>query len=231
MSKSFCHAPPLERGHALPTVIGRHRPAEYFTTIVEGLIIATSVAYVVTGSLPALIIWESIAAVYLIAGFLLCRPKSVTSKESGRSGVLDTLSWVLPLAASLVGISSAVHVLVVRGLKEPAQSEGVVLAVAASVAIIISWHLLHTGFAQIYETSLAWRPEEPGLTFPSKPGPTFADFLYFSFTIGTSFATSDITVNTSRMRWMVLVHSVISFFYNALVVAVAFQVLQQLARS
>jgi uncharacterized membrane protein len=215
----------------LPTVITRHRPAEYFTTIVEALIIATSVAYVVTGSLSVLIIWESIAAVYLIAGFVLSRPRSVTGRASGRSGVLDTLSWVLPLAASLVGISSAIHVLVVRGLKESSQSHGVVLAVAASLAIIISWHLLHTGFAQIYESSLARRPEEPGLTFPSKPAPTFADFLYFSFTIGTSFATSDITVNTSRMRWAVLVHSIISFFYNALVVAVAFQVLQRLAGS
>jgi uncharacterized membrane protein len=31
------------------------------------------------------------------------------------------------------------------------------------------------------------------------------------------------------MRWTVVVHSVLSFFYNALVVAIAFQVLQRLA--
>lgn len=136
---------------------------------------------------------------------------------------------MLPLAASLVGISSAIRVLVVRALRESGQDQDVVLAVAASLAIIISWHLLHTGFAQIYETSVARRPSEPGLTFPSNPVPAYADFLNFSFTIGTSFATSDITVNTSRIRWTVLIHSITSFFYNALVVAVAFQVLQQLA--
>ncbi|MEW9870702.1 DUF1345 domain-containing protein [Arthrobacter sp. HS15c] len=216
----------------MPTFDTRHRPAEYLTTVIESVIIVVSVAYVLTGSLPALIVWESIAAMYLLIGFLYTRRRSLTGHEgSGRTGVLDTLSWVLPLAASLVGISSAIHVLVVRALNETAQGQGIVLALAASLAIIISWHLLHTGFAQIYETSLARRSDEPGLTFPANPAPGFADFLYFSFTIGTSFATSDVTVNTSRMRWTVLVHSITSFFYNALVVAVAFQVLQQLAGS
>lgn len=216
----------------MPAVTMRHRPAEYFVTFVEAIIIVTSVAYVVTSSLAALIVWESIAVLYLLVGFVICRRRSLMGRtDSGRSGVLDTLSWVLPLAASLVGISSAVHLLIVRAVTAPAQGQGVVLAVAASLAIILSWHLLHTGFAQVYETSLAKHQDEPGLIFPANRRPSFVDFLYFSFTIGTSFATSDITVNTSRMRWTVLVHSIISFFYNALVVAVAFQVLQQLAES
>lgn len=144
---------------------------------------------------------------------------------------MDTLSWALPLAASLVGISSAIHLLIVQAQTASAQAQAIVFAVAASLAIILSWHLLHTGFAQIYESSLAEHPQEHGLSFPANATPSFVDFLYFSFTIGTSFATSDTTVNSSRMRWTVLLHSIISFFYNALVVAVAFQLLQQLAAS
>ena len=97
------------------------------------------------------------------------------------------------------------------------------------MGIILSWHLFHIGFAQIYENSQDRVPGEPCLVFPTQPSPTFIDFLYFSFTIGTSFATSDTTVRTGRMRWTVMLHSVLSFFYNALVVAIAFQVLQRLA--
>lgn len=212
------------------TADARHRPAKYFITLVETIVIVASVACLVTDSLAALIVWESVAGLYLLGGFAISRRHSLTGRDdSGRSGALGTLSWVLPLAASQVGISSAIHLLTVRAMAEHAQSQGVGLAVAASLAIILSWHLLHTGFAQIYESSLAKRPNEHGLIFPANTTPTFVDFLYFSFTIGTSFATSDTTVNTSRMRWTVLVHSIISFFYNALVVAVAFQVLQQLA--
>ena len=52
----------------------------------------------------------------------------------------------------------------------------------------------------------------------------------FSFTIGTAFATSDARVDTSRSSWIVMVHNIVGFLYNALVVAVAFQILQQLIR-
>ena len=51
--------------------------------------------------------------------------------------------------------------------------------------------------------------------------PTATDFLYFSFSVGTSFAVSDVNVASQAMRWHVMVHSVLSFFYNAVVLAAA----------
>ncbi|MFN8127151.1 MAG: DUF1345 domain-containing protein [Candidatus Nanopelagicales bacterium] len=72
-------------------------------------------------------------------------------------------------------------------------------------------------------------PRQPGLEFPRTDTPGLADYLYFAFTVGTSFATSGTSVTTVRMRWLVLLHSVVSFFYNALVVAVAIQIIQQIA--
>ncbi len=45
---------------------------------------------------------------------------------------------------------------------------------------------------------------------------------------GTSFATSDVEVVGIRTRRVVLLHSIVGFFSNALVAAVAFQVLQGL---
>ena len=60
-----------------------------------------------------------------------------------------------------------------------------------------------------------------GLEFPRCAAPTATDFLYFSFTLGTSFAVSDVNVTAQTMRWHVMVHSVLSFFYNAIVLAVA----------
>jgi uncharacterized membrane protein len=40
-----------------------------------------------------------------------------------------------------------------------------------------------------------------------------------------SFASSDVEVHGRALRWHVLVHSVISFFYNAVVLAVAVSVI------
>jgi uncharacterized membrane protein len=103
------------------------------------------------------------------------------------------------------------------------------LSVAASIGVVLSWTLLHTGFAQMYEaTDIA--SDQDAITFPGNDRPVFLNYLYFSFTIGTSFA-SDATLRTLPARRLVLIHGVVSFFYNALVVAVAFQVLQHAVAS
>jgi len=47
------------------------------------------------------------------------------------------------------------------------------------------------------------------------------DFVYFSFTVGSSFAASDVTVLSSRTRWTVVWHSVSSFFFNGLIIVLA----------
>jgi uncharacterized membrane protein len=51
------------------------------------------------------------------------------------------------------------------------------------------------------------------------------DFYYFAFTLGTSFAVSDVVVTTAGMRWHVMVHSVLSSCYNAVLPAVAIGIL------
>jgi uncharacterized membrane protein len=47
------------------------------------------------------------------------------------------------------------------------------------------------------------------------------DFTYFSFTVGTSFAASDVEIRARSIRYIVLVHSILSFFYNAAILGIA----------
>ena len=47
------------------------------------------------------------------------------------------------------------------------------------------------------------------------------DFAYFSFTIGMCYQTSDVTVSSYTIRRTVLVHSMISFAYNTVILALA----------
>lgn len=189
-----------------------------------------SVVYIFTGSAAILIVWEAISIVYLVGGFVLARRHSrAGDPDRGRKGALDTLSWILPFVASLVGLYSAIVLLVTRLSTGNSQIEDILFAVLTSLGIVVSWHLLHAGFAQVYELAYNRDPTTRPLGFPGRSTPTRIDFLYFAFTIGASFATSDTAVKTPRMRGTVLLHAVISFFYNALVVATAFQVIQRLA--
>lgn len=75
-----------------------------------------------------------------------------------------------------------------EGLNSDTES-GALVAVAASVGVVLSRSLLHVGFGQAYQVLNA-SEEEPGITFPGRAGVAIIDFLYFSFVIGTSFAAS-----------------------------------------
>jgi uncharacterized membrane protein len=97
---------------------------------------------------------------------------------------------------------------------------------AASLGVALSWMLLQVGFANTYRY-ISLTDDSPAIRFPGPSAPSPMDFLYFSFTIGASFATSDAQISLPQVRRVATVHSVVGFFYNALVVAVAFQVLQQ----
>jgi uncharacterized membrane protein len=70
------------------------------------------------------------------------------------------------------------------------------------------------------------RREPRGLPLPhDTPTPALVDDLYFSVTIGVSFAASDVDVRQRTLRWHVLVHSVASLFYNAVVLAIGVGIL------
>lgn len=91
--------------------------------------------------------------------------------------------------------------------------------------VLLSWLLLHTMFAiryaHLYHDHKKYKNESKvdGLGFPSYTIPDYIDFAYFSFVIGMTFQVSDISVNVRSMRRFVLMHSLISFVYNTIIVA------------
>jgi uncharacterized membrane protein len=135
----------------------------------------------------------------------------LVSDRVWRSGLTSRkFSFLFTVAASLTGLSAALDVLADHNDSEYAS----LITGLGVVVVICAWLLLHLGYARFYAQ---WRD----LRFPGTPEPRLVDFLYFSFTVGVSFAASDVEVMTRRMRWHVTVHSITSFFYNAIVLAVA----------
>jgi uncharacterized membrane protein len=99
-------------------------------------------------------------------------------------------------------------------------ARGVSLAFMAALGVISAWAILHTSYALHY-AYLYYRSEESpgGLEFPGEQNPKQRDFAYFAFTVGTSFAVSDVNVTDDAMRQAVLGHQLLSFFYNTAILA------------
>jgi len=102
--------------------------------------------------------------------------------------------------------------------------------VLALAAVPLGWAMVHAVMAFHYARLFYAAASGPGrvagdrggLDFPGdtpEPGPW--DFLYYSFTLGMTAQTSDTAVTTTQMRRVTLAHSVLSFFYNAVIVALA----------
>jgi uncharacterized membrane protein len=182
--------------------------------------------------LAYLVGWDLLVACYLGTGFAVARRRRARpdlGRPDGSVGRMLTsarLSFGLAVLASLVGVSSLSSALA-NGTD---QTYGHAIKLFGGAAIIASWLLLHAGYAGFY----AWRYYERetgdgtagddrggGLQFPHGARPMATDFLYFAFSVGTSFAVSDVSVTTQAMRWHVMVHSVLSFFYNAVVLVAA----------
>lgn len=106
--------------------------------------------------------------------------------------------------------------------------------VAAMPGIAFSWILLHTTFtfryAHLYYTdSLSQNQgQQNGLIFPEETKPDYIDFAYFSFVIGMTFQVSDVQITSRTIRRFVLLHSIISFIFNTVIVALTISMVSNL---
>lgn len=117
---------------------------------------------------------------------------------------------------SLVGLGSALTLLLMRNDATWGESYRFV----GVWTMVVAWALFHWGYARIYEVRYRTSDPKP-LEFPGGNEPQLSDFVYFSFTNATAFSTPDIPVLTSRMRWTVVWHGTLGFFFNALILVLA----------
>jgi uncharacterized membrane protein len=111
------------------------------------------------------------------------------------------------------------------------------LSISLSVStIFLSWLLIHTVFALYYahefhaEGHGGAGGQGGGLKFPDDSTPDYLDFLYFSFVVGTTAQTSDVDVCSRAMRRVVMLHGILSFFFNTAVIALAVNLAAQLVQ-
>jgi uncharacterized membrane protein len=91
----------------------------------------------------------------------------------------------------------------------------------ATATIVLSWVFIHTIFALHYAHDFYSErgDQKRGLNFPGDEAPDYWDFVYFSFVIGMTSQVSDVTVASRPMRHTVTAHGIVSFFFNAALLA------------
>jgi uncharacterized membrane protein len=95
------------------------------------------------------------------------------------------------------------------------------------VTLALAWLFSNTVYALHYAHLVYMHPDVGcvGLEFPRTTHPVYWDFVYFAFTCGMAFATSDVTVTESHMRKTVTIHCLAAFAFNIGVLAFTINVL------
>lgn len=115
--------------------------------------------------------------------------------------------------------------LLILNSKSDSTFSKVVHTIISLSPVVLSWLLLHTTFAIRYahlyhdHNRLNTGSVVGGIDFPANEQPDYLSFAYFSFVIGMTFQVSDVVVSSRVIRRFVLMHSLISFFFNTIIVA------------
>jgi uncharacterized membrane protein len=145
---------------------------------------------------------------------------------------LDPRRWVV-LAIIVAAASISLLALGLTLQKEAGETAAslALRLVVTGLTVVASWTLTHTIFALHYAHHFYGDVEGPstadrgGVAFPGTDLPDYWDFLYFAFVIGMTCQVSDVQVTSRAMRRLTLMHGVLSFFFNTIVLALAVNLL------
>lgn len=213
-----------------------HRYGAVYSSVILGILVTAAAFFLRPGiTLPAGAI--AFFATYLVATLSrLHRLNPVYLR--GHADESDIPGYVILLVVIATIIASSVSFFVVVNSGAHVDRVQLVLGV---LALLFGWLAMHAMLAfhyayEYYGTDETSEPDASGhrshvggLDFPGKQMPDALSFLYFSFVVAMTAQVSDVTVTSNAMRRLVLLHGIVSFFFNTVIIAVAVNIVVSLS--
>lgn len=169
---------------------------------------------VMPGMLPVLFGWDIAVLVLFSMIIFLFSPLASgyhTRKIVLKKGIRYPIIDILIILASSMGLFIVFFLLTVN----KGNPLGIIFCI---FSVFLSWNsiqLLYTvHYAEIYYKN------NGGVTFNNNNLPNFWDFLYLSYTIGMTYQVSDNNFSTTHFRKVALGHSLISFIFSTMLIAI-----------
>ena len=201
--------------------------------IVISLTLAIAAWFAVSRQLQSstrcIITWDTFALSVLVLAWLtiITTPPDKLHARAQKQDLSHILIFIFVLVTACAGLF-AVGFLFFSKQAFPDRTHFLIHLFGSMVAVVCSWMLVHTVFGLRYAHTYYGDPDGPGpmahaggLQFPGDREPDYMDFAYFSFTIGMTFQVSDVVITSRDFRQLVLVHGMLSFGFNTVILALA----------
>jgi uncharacterized membrane protein len=205
--------------------------AGFRTTVAAALGLVTALIWGVVGrwaEAPA-VGWD-LAAVAFLAGTwraILPLDAGQTAEHALSEDPTKELTRVIVLGSSVASLAG-VGFLLIEAHSGSSSGERAAVAGLGVGTIAVSWFVVHTLFTLRY--ALLYYVDSPGgIDFNQDERPRYSDFAYLAFTIGMTFQVSDTDLKTHAIRITALRHALLSFMFDALILAASVNLIASLA--
>ncbi len=175
-------------------------------------------------SMRALAAWDCGALLYIALAATMMRD-GAPDEIRRRAALYDEprLSFVVLTVLAVAASFAAIFVEFSAAKTAP---QPLIPIALGAFTLLVSWVLTHLMFTMHYAhlhygTGLA----AGGIVRPEKGNPNYTDLLYFSFLIGCATETSDFVSVNSAMRRFMIVHSVVAYLFNVVIIALTISVI------
>jgi uncharacterized membrane protein len=197
--------------------------------------------YVITiGSIHKLLLhllvsWNAFCLFFILLNwitFFTIRPQQIRN-EARKQNEGRVVVFIIALIATLAATLAVLLLLLNKSQSYREMSFSLLYTFGG---LILSWILVHTIFTVRYaHIYYADHKEDSnkhagGLDFPDGIHPDFLDFAYYSFVIGMTFQVSDVSISSRKLRRLTLLHSLMAFAFNTIIVALTVNLIAGLSK-
>ncbi|ABQ68482.1 DUF1345 domain-containing protein [Rhizorhabdus wittichii] len=210
-------AAPLALGHRLA-------PPRFLAFMALG-IIGFLVAFRSMGWTRAAMIGFDIGAVVFL---LSCLPLLGRAPDAMRESAERNDANRVTLLAITGTVCSVILVAIAEELSARSTASPSIVGLIIGT-LLVAWlfsnmiYALH--YAHLFYSRGEHGKDAGGLGFPSEDEPDYWDFIYFAFTLGMTFQTSDVEIGGRAIRRVVILHCFAAFVFNIGVLAFTINVL------
>jgi uncharacterized membrane protein len=196
---------------------------------VTGIVVGAVSGVLIPWPLTPLVAWDVAALTFVT--WIWFRVWKMDATATGRHADQEDPTRA---AADLIVLSAAVASLIAVGyiLVRAGSSRGLMLGLQAGfgiASVVVSWSVVHTVYALRY-ARLYYGGPDGGVDFHQKEQPQYSDFAYLAFTVGMTFQVSDTELNHASFRATVLRHSLLSYMFGTVIVALTINLVAGLGR-